>query len=82
MRMPGEFVRASPTFKARFMAMTGILGAVITFFGLLQAWKQNRATGMEVTGPHALATEPEPEPAVTKARPPLPQGAPALPQSA
>jgi len=39
------------------MAMTGILGAVITFFGLLQAWKQNRAAEMEVevTGPHALA---------------------------
>jgi hypothetical protein len=64
------------------MAMTGVLGAIITFFGLLQAWKLNRPAQIEITGPHALTTGAEPEPVFAQVPPPLPQGVPALPQSA
>lgn len=64
---------------AVLMATTGILGAIITFFGLLQAWQLNKAVRVEVTGPHALAAVAEP--AVNDV-PPLPVGAPSLPQSA
>lgn len=53
------------------MATTSILGGIITFFGLLQAWQSNKAVQVEVTGPHALATVVPP-----------PASAPALPESA
>lgn len=53
------------------MATTSILGGIITFFGLLQAWQSNKAVQVEVTGPHALAPV-APRPAST----------PSLPESA
>ena len=64
---------------AALMAMTGVLGAVITFFGLMRAWQMNRAVQVEVTGPHALATAAA-EPAVAEA-PPLPGSIAAIAQS-
>ena len=36
-------------------AKESILGAIITFFGLMQAWQLNRKITLEITGPHALA---------------------------
>lgn len=36
-------------------AKESILGAIITFFGLMQAWQLNRKIHLEITGPHALA---------------------------
>jgi hypothetical protein len=38
-----------------FEAKESILGAVITFFGLLQASQLNRKVKLDITGPHALA---------------------------
>ena len=43
-------------FIAPVLAATeSILGAIITFFGLMQAWQMNRRINLEITGPHALA---------------------------
>lgn len=60
-------------------AFSGILGALITFFGLWQAWSSNKAAPLEITGPHALAPTPvaaseEPPPYPTSGTPPQPQG--------
>lgn len=62
------------------MATSDFLGAIITFFGLLQAWQSNRAAVVEVTGPHDL--EPASVESATAVPPPLPTEPPALPHGA
>jgi hypothetical protein len=37
------------------MATSSLLSGLITFFGLMQAWRQNGQTQVSITGPHALA---------------------------
>jgi len=37
-------------------ATHSLLGGVITIFGLMQAWKMNKAVVVNITGPHALAS--------------------------
>ncbi len=64
---------------AALMAMTGVLGAVITFFGLMRAWQMNRPVQIEVTGPHALGSATQP---AAPEVPPLPASIPSLAQSA
>jgi hypothetical protein len=61
------------------VATSSILGAVITFFGLLRAWQSNKAVQVQITGPHTL--NPVAEPAAVNV-PPLPTSMPGLPQSA
>ncbi len=60
------------------MGMSSILGAVITFFGLLRSWQLNKAVQIQITGPHALA--PVATPAAVNV-PPLDSN-PVYPQSA
>ncbi len=67
-------------FGAFDVGTSDILGGLIIFFGLFQAWKSNKAVRVEVTGPHALA------PTITgPTAPALPTPSntpPSLPQSA
>ncbi len=37
-------------------AIESPLGGLITFFGLMQAWKMNKGVVVNITGPHALAS--------------------------
>lgn len=63
------------------MATSDLLGAIIAFFGLLQAWKSNAAATVEITGPHFLNSTPEtidggtPPPLPTTLTSPVAQGA-------
>lgn len=43
---------------AALVGMSSILGAIITFFGLMRAWQMNRAVTVDITGPHTLAVSP------------------------
>ena len=55
-------------FVAPVLAATdSILGAIITFFGLMQAWQLNRKITLEITGPHALAPGAQVSPSIPPA---------------
>jgi hypothetical protein len=45
------------------MAMSSPLSGLITFFGLMQAWRLNTAVQVAITGPHALASDAAQHPA-------------------
>jgi hypothetical protein len=57
------------------MAMASPLSGLITFFGLMQAWRLNTPVNVAITGPHALA--PASTPVATP--PPAPAEPPVLP---
>lgn len=60
------------------------LGGLITIFGLMQAWKQNRGVAVNITGPHALASNASRDPVdpMISQNQPAPVLPPLPPQSA
>jgi hypothetical protein len=75
------FICVFGTFAAPVIdATSSLLGGVITFFGLMQAWRLNTPVQVAITGPHTIGpvTPIAAAPPVERYEPPVPPNLPAI----